>query len=352
MISMDTSTLFYHNLADLPAPPATPVRLGAIGLGWAARNLHFPSLAFLRERGWPVEIGALCERSSERLHAMSARFPGATVYGGPEELLADRSLQGVLILTPSCSSAQILRQAIGRGMTTFVEKPVAATVGEIDAASGLARRGKVAVQVGYNRRHQPFYEPFRRALGSLRPPLHVEVRFWRATRTEAGFYADTLVHALDFLVGTLGQLRSVSIRAQPAAGGRDEIDEAWRVELASETDARVTAGIEIRPSAGRSLETYDAAGHQRGCSLQHPYATSDGATARFEQYEQGRRVLALESDVSADNVAACCYYGGFVMQMARFINLCAAPSASCCDLDHAASVLRLCETIIAGRTPA
>lgn len=331
---------------ELPAPPSRSLRLGLIGLGWVARNCHLPSLRMLRTAGWPIEVAALCDLVPDRLRAASADSPEAALADDPAAVLERSDLDGVLILTHPDSSERLLRQAIERGRTTFVEKPVAHSLAEVSHCAELASARRVKVQVGYNRRYQPLAAEYARLLKQLGPPRHIKVNFWRAGRQESGFYNDTLVHCLDFISQQLGRVQVTGVRVWLANEMTAVLDRGWRIDLGSPRDHRLTAEIDIRPAVGRDLECYTAMGRKLSVSLQYPHPGTVDARAALVVYDKGNERVVYEARLSASDIDSKCRHSGFLRQMAEFCLLCdgtlAAPG---CGLEAAMEVLRLRDEI-------
>ncbi len=331
---------------DLPAPPSKKLRLGLIGLGWVTKYCHLPSLRMLQAEGWPIEIAALCDRMPGRLQDAADDWPGATLGTDPMALLDRADLDGVLILTHPDSSAGLLCQAIERRRTIFVEKPVASTLAEIKICAELASARRVKVQVGYNRRHQPLASEFRRLLAGFGPHRHVEVRFWRATRQEPGFFDDTLVHCLDFISQQLGKLHVKSVRVWPADANPAMLDRGRRIDLTAEQDSRVTAAIDIRPAVGRDLELYTALGEKLSIALHYPHISIVDGQATLTVYAEGNERVICSARSTISDIDHRCRQSGFLHQMAEFCMLCAGTLAEPgCGLEAAMEALRLRDEI-------
>ena len=332
---------------DIPVPPARPVRLGLIGLGWVSRQCHLPALRMLRADGWPIEVAALCDLAPDRLQTAAAEWPEAAVERYPAALLDRTDLDGVLILTDTDASARLLEQAIERGRSIFVEKPVAHKYAEIRHCAELAAKRQVKVQVGYNRRHQPLAVEFGRLLEGMEPPRHASVRFWRAARSEPGFYDDTVVHCLDFISQQLGKLQVKSVRVWPPANA-EGLDRGWRIDLGSMQDHRVTAEIDIRPAVGRDIESYTVLGRKLSLTLQYPHLGTVEGRAALIVYDGGNERVIHEAGMTAGDIEGRCRYSGFLRQMAVFCQLCAGTrDAPGCGLEAAMEALRLRDEIAA-----
>ena len=330
---------------DLPPPPRTKLRLGLIGLGWVTKNCHIPALQILRGQGWPIEISAVCDRLDDRLQSVVTEWPDAIRESNPSALLSRAELDGVLILTRPDSSSVLLRQAIELGRTSFVEKPVAQTLSDIQSCSKLARALGVQVQVGYNRRHQPLARELARQIAGLNPPWHVKVQFWRAARDEPGFFDDTLVHSLDFVSGLVGKLDVKRVWTWPAAKP-ETLDRGWRIDLAATHDSRITVEIDIRPATGREMEVVEVIGHKRSIALHYPHPGFAGAHAALIIHEDGSEDVVKYVRIPSDDTEGKCYHSGFVHQMAEFALLCAGTIIQPgCSLDDSADALRLRDNI-------
>jgi len=108
-----------------------PARVGIIGCG-DVTNLYLPGSA----RFPAIELAACADLDMERAAALAERggFPAVT----PEALLADPSIELVLVLTPPVAHAAVSRAAIAAKKHVYSEKPLA--VSRDDARTLLAAR--------------------------------------------------------------------------------------------------------------------------------------------------------------------------------------------------------------------
>ena len=112
----------------------TPVRTAVVGLGYWGPNL----LRNLFEIEC-AEVAAICDRDPGRLELMSRRFAGVRTCETYQEILADETIDAVVIATPVSTHHPLGMAALDAGKHVFVEKPLAASSEEcielIDAAS-------------------------------------------------------------------------------------------------------------------------------------------------------------------------------------------------------------------------
>ena len=116
-----------------------PTRVGIVGCG-DVTNLYLPGTAPFTS----IELAACTDLDADRAAALSARggFPAVSL----EELLADPTIDIVLVLTPPVAHAAVSRAAIAAGKHVYTEKPLATT--RADAAAILAEAAKAGVCVG------------------------------------------------------------------------------------------------------------------------------------------------------------------------------------------------------------
>ena len=156
---------------DLAASPRGPVRVGFIGAGSFAGGTLIPLLADLP--GVTLAKVATASGLSARDAAIRHRFAAST--SDPEEILADRDINAVVIATRHDSHAALARQALARDKAVFVEKPLALTRGELAEVLAVAGRNPALV-VGFNRRFSPHTQRVRRAFERRAGALVITIR--------------------------------------------------------------------------------------------------------------------------------------------------------------------------------
>jgi predicted dehydrogenase len=109
----------------------TKPRVGVVGLNYWGPNLvrNFDELA---------ELAWLCDLDDAHLASMAARYPHARATKQYEDLLADDSLDAVVIATPVPTHYELAKRGIEAGKHVFVEKPPAMHAAEMDELVALA----------------------------------------------------------------------------------------------------------------------------------------------------------------------------------------------------------------------
>jgi predicted dehydrogenase len=126
------------------------LRVAVIGAGYWGPNL----VRNLSEApgGDPVAVADLSE---ERLAAIKKRFPALRTTRDHREILADRSVDAVCIVTPISTHRELAEEAFAAGKHVFVEKPLAGTVADAEAIVRAAERAGRTLMVGHTFVYNP-----------------------------------------------------------------------------------------------------------------------------------------------------------------------------------------------------
>lgn len=128
------------------------IRHGVIGLGWFGEK-HCEALAGLPN----VELYALCTRNAARLAEVGKTFGVSRLYSNYDDMLADRDLDSVSVVTMWDQHAAPTLAALAAGKHVFLEKPMASTMADCDAIVSAARSAKGSFMVGHICRFNPRY---------------------------------------------------------------------------------------------------------------------------------------------------------------------------------------------------
>ena len=117
-------------------------RVGVAGLGYWGPNLarNFDTLA---------ELAWICDSDSSAVERARGRFPQARTTSDFDELIADESLDAVVVATPVPTHADLARRALEAGKHVLVEKPPAMTGAEIDGLVALADERDLVLMPGH-----------------------------------------------------------------------------------------------------------------------------------------------------------------------------------------------------------
>ncbi len=126
------------------------VRVGVVGLGYWGPNLarNFAAIA-------GCEVSWLCDASEPARQKLARSFPGARTTGEIGDLLADESLDAVVLATPVPTHAQLAVAVAGAGKHCFVEKPLATNAADAQRAVDAARQAGTILMVGHLLEYHP-----------------------------------------------------------------------------------------------------------------------------------------------------------------------------------------------------
>jgi predicted dehydrogenase len=153
-------------------------------------------------------------------------------------MLADKSIDAVVLATPHTHHVDEVVAAAGAGKAVFCEKPLALTRDGTDRAVTTCREAGVVLGIGTDKRYFPAIAEVIRLVdsGKLGPLLHVEGNFsnevaagfaaWREDHTEtpAGGMTGTGIHILDALIRIAGPIRRIHAQLLAQKPGPDPHD--------------------------------------------------------------------------------------------------------------------------------
>ena len=112
------------------------LNVGIIGAGRIGK-VHAENLAFRVPEARAMAITDLNREAAERV---ASRCGIPTVAGSVDQILANRAIQAVLICSSTDTHAELIIRAAQAGKHIFCEKPIAHSLGRIDAALAAAGR--------------------------------------------------------------------------------------------------------------------------------------------------------------------------------------------------------------------
>lgn len=129
------------------------LRVGIIGCGGIAKLKHFSALSKLAKKG-RVELVAFCDIIEERATAACAEFggKGAKSYARHTDLLKDKSIDVVYVLTPNNSHCELTVDSLEAGKHVLCEKPMAASSTDARKMLEAAKRTGKKLTIGYQNR--------------------------------------------------------------------------------------------------------------------------------------------------------------------------------------------------------
>ncbi len=146
-----------------------PIRLGLIGYGYAGKTFHAPLI-----RATPgLELAAVASRDAGKVHA---DLPEVRVHETPAALIADDSIDVVVIATPNDTHAPLAGDALRAGRHVVIDKPMALDLMQARALIALADASPGQLSVFHNRRWDSDYLAVKQAIddGLIGEVIHFE----------------------------------------------------------------------------------------------------------------------------------------------------------------------------------
>ena len=189
------------------------IRTALVGLG----KMGISHLAVLRAHP-ALDVVAGCD-SSGYLTDILTKYAGLRCHADIDRLLAEETLDALVVATPSRLHVSMVEKALERGLHVFCEKPFVLDPGDGERLVALAERKGVVTQVGYHYRFVGAFKEAARivASGALGTVHHVRAEAygpvvlrpkgstWRSAKSEGGGalydYACHAVDLVDFVAG-------------------------------------------------------------------------------------------------------------------------------------------------------
>lgn len=212
----------------------TPLRIGIIGAGSAARSIHIPGFQLCPG----VELKAICDANRDA--ALATGIP--EIHTKVEELLARDDIDAVVNATPNFLHREIVLAILAHGKHVLCEKPLALDFAQAAEMLRAAESAGVVHMTAFTYRYTPALQYMKRLilgaeLGEIRTvraaylmALSGHLLGWRSTKQQAGsgVLADIgshLIHMVQFVAGDIESLTASArrFRDDPASDVEDWI---------------------------------------------------------------------------------------------------------------------------------
>jgi predicted dehydrogenase len=151
------------------------VRVAVIGAGRMANQVHYPSLASFPD----VEIAAICDIDTERLHATADRYGVARRYTDYRRMIEEVAPDGVYAIGQPHIMYDIWIWCLQQGCNLYIEKPMGLSWHQAEMLAYLADRHGVITQVSHQRRASPLLRRMRAACLERGPMIHAVCEFYK-----------------------------------------------------------------------------------------------------------------------------------------------------------------------------
>ena len=180
------------------------IKVGLIGTGY----IGMVHLEMLRRLGG-VEVVAIADTNKELARGAAGKFGIPTVYGGADELIADREVEVVHNCAPNNVHFEINAKAIRAGKEVLSEKPLALDSRESAELLELAEKHKTLTAINFCYRYYPVVQEAaararRGDLGDVRAFVGHFLQDWLFFETDYSWRLDPKVAGRANVVADLG----------------------------------------------------------------------------------------------------------------------------------------------------
>ena len=221
------------------SPMGTRRRLnvGLIGLGRLGRVYARDIATRIAE----TRLVAVADPVDAAVREVAAEYDVPGVYGNAGELVADPSVDAVVIVSPTHTHREVVLEAAGRKKPTFCEKPLALSLDECREMQAAVERHGTFFQMGFMRRFDPGYADAKRQVmegkigtpvvfkSTSRDPFRPSLEYANPA-SSGGILVDMGIHDLDLARWFMGDVARVSavggVLAYPELATVGDIDNA------------------------------------------------------------------------------------------------------------------------------
>ena len=155
------------------------LRVGLIGCGGLSQGSHIPALLRMKETD-NVEIAAVCDVYQKRLD-QAAEKTGAKAIKNYHELLSQKDIDYVAVITPEHWHARMTIDAADAGKHVYCEKPMTWSIEEAKKVVAKIKQTGVKMQVGVQGMSDDSYETAARMIkeGKIGRPIQAQIDYSR-----------------------------------------------------------------------------------------------------------------------------------------------------------------------------
>jgi len=193
------------------------LKVGVVGLGRLGK-------VYVRDLAGKIPettVAAVADIERALADQIAEEFDVPKAYYSAEELMADRDVDAVVVVTPTHSHREIVVAAAQSGKPTFCEKPPALSLAECAAMSDAVKKAGTFFQMGFMRRFDPGYAAAKEqiAQGAIGKPLVFKSTSRDPFRpsleyanpvSSGGIMVDMGIHDFDLARWFMGDVETVS----------------------------------------------------------------------------------------------------------------------------------------------
>lgn len=198
------------------------IKLGIIGTGIAAKELHLPALASLKDK---FEITCVCNHTEPKAKDFAAMVGNVPYFLDYRDLLARKDVEAVDIILPIQLNCKVVLDSLEADKHVIVEKPIASNLDDAAFMATFPERFDKVMMVAENYRYNPVFKRVKDLIssGKIGEPYSVfwdqltvmdESNIYSKTQWRidhqypGGFVMDAGIHNIAVLRDLFGEMKS------------------------------------------------------------------------------------------------------------------------------------------------
>ena len=213
------------------------IKLGIIGCGLAAKNLHYPALKELKDK---FEVTAVSNHTEPKAKEFSSILGGVPYFLDYRDLLNGKNVEAVDIALPIDLNYQAARDSLEAGKHIILEKPLAANLEDAEKMLEFPNKYKTVMLLAENFRYKKLYHKIKEIIdeGKIGKPCTVvwytfdhvheneygQIEWRKHHQYKGGFITDGGVHSIAALRLIFGEIEPVSAMIQSINPNAGKVD--------------------------------------------------------------------------------------------------------------------------------
>jgi predicted dehydrogenase len=158
--------------ANIVHSPLSTVKLGVLGAGLYANSVLLPIIKNNKD----FQLVGIASTSGLHAQHSGKKFGFQYATSSEDEIINDKNINTVAILTRHDSHAELVVKALKAGKHVFVEKPLAINQKQLEQVTKSLTTHHSLLTVGFNRRFSPLAQSLSSFLFNRKEPLHAHYR--------------------------------------------------------------------------------------------------------------------------------------------------------------------------------
>lgn len=329
-------------------------KVGVIGAGGIAKNVHLPSLAEIEN----ANVVALCDLVEDKAKTLAEKYSIPHTYWNMYDMFEKEELDCVFVLVEPDRLWRAASDTMKHGLPLIMEKPAGSSAHQTRSLARYSEETGVTCAVAMNRRHIPVVQEVKRIMNEITPITQVDGCFMKYTDLEkdwrymCAFDCDG-IHALD-LVRYLAGSEVDKCACLTGRFFNSSVDNAWSGIMHFENG--ITGTIRSNYQAGARFHQFEMHGPKAsafinlgmgGNECEATIITRDNAGSMYSLAAGGVggiNRIHLDGKELAKTDKFYAFYG-YKQEDMNFINSVLEGTKPLCTVADAANSMELCEKL-------